>query len=103
MAGEWYQVPQIPGAFVINLGDLMSRWTNNRWVSTPHRVVCPPRDKYGRSRRQSMAYFCNINANHVVTCIETCVSDSNPARYPPINAMEFLLQKHAASTKGTKK
>lgn len=92
------EVPQIPNAYVINLGDLMQRWTNERWVSTPHRVVCPPRDKYGKSRRQSIAYFFNINADQMVECIETCVTADRPAKYPPVNAMEFLLAKHAAST-----
>jgi isopenicillin N synthase-like dioxygenase len=97
-SGEWYDVPQVPGAYVVNLGDLMSRWTNDRWVSTPHRVVCPPPQHYGRSRRQSMAYFCNLSPSQMVRCIDTCTGPGNPPRYPPINAMEFLLSKHRAAT-----
>lgn len=55
-------------------GDLMSRWTNDKWVSTPHRVICPPSDKYYTSnRRQSMAYFVSLEKNQMVECIETCL------------------------------
>lgn len=98
-SGHWVPVQQIPDSFVINLGDLMSRWTNDQWVSTPHRVVVPPLNAAASNRRISMAFFHNINADHVVHCIETCQSESNPSKYPPINAMEHLMQKHRASTK----
>lgn len=97
-AGEWQPVTTPDNAFVINLGDLMARWTNDRWVSTLHRVAVPPADKFGSCRRQSAAFFHNINADHLVTCIETCTSPTNPPKYPPIPAFEHLMQKHLAST-----
>ena len=100
-SGGWTPVPREEGAFVINLGDLMSRWTNERWVSTLHRVVMPPPDAKGSTRRQSMAFFHNINPDHVVRCIETCHSPENPPKYEPIKAFDFLMKKHAAATGGS--
>jgi len=97
-SGGWTPVPREPGAFVINLGDLMSRWTNDRWVSTLHRVVMPPADATGSTRRQSMAFFHNINPDHTVECISTCHSADNPPKYEPIGAFDFLMQKHNAAT-----
>lgn len=95
--GEWHDVPYIPGAYVINLGDLMARWTNDKWVSTLHRVVNPPTDAGRSCRRQSVAFFHNINADAVVECIDTCQSEDNPPKYPPVKAFDFLLEKHLAS------
>lgn len=94
---EWCDVPVIPGTYVINIGDLMQRWTNDIWVSTPHQVVNPPADK--GNRRQSVAFFHNINHDQMVECIPTCKSPDNPAKYPPILAWDHLMEKHLASTK----
>jgi len=100
---QWQDVTPTPGTFVINLGDLMSRWTNGKWVSTLHRVVNPPNCREGDSvrGRQSMAFFHNINADHVVECIPTCTSAENPPKYPPITAFDHLMQKHLAATGGS--
>ena len=95
--GEWKPVSTHANAFVINIGDLMQRWTNDSWVSTLHRVVPPPRDATGSCRRQSVAFFHNINADHVVKVIDTCTSEEQPAKYPPIAAFEHLMQKHRAA------
>ena len=94
---RWLPVPHVPGAFVINLGDLMRRWTNDKWESTLHRVVPPPEDAEGSTRRQSIAFFHNINADYVVECIPTCTDKDNPPKYPPITAQDHLMQKHLAS------
>ena len=55
----------------LNLGDLMAEWTNDRWVSTLHRVVNPPRDKVVGSRRLSMAFFHQPNYDAVIECLPT--------------------------------
>lgn len=94
---EWCPVPASDDAFVINIGDLMQQWTNDVWVSTPHRVVNPATDK--GNRRQSIAYFHNINHDQMVECIPTCQSADSPAKYPPILAWDHLMEKHLASTK----
>ena len=85
---------------VVNLGDLMRRWTNDKWASTLHRVVVPPADKMGSSRRQSIAFFHNINPDHVVSAIPTTVEQNASPLYEPIEAQAFLMQKHLAATGG---
>lgn len=98
-SGEWQHVPRIPGAFMINIGDLMAMWTNDKWVSTPHRVINPPgSEEQSKARRQSIAYFTNLNGDYNVSCIPTCKSDSNPAKYADISAWDHLMGKHNAST-----
>jgi isopenicillin N synthase-like dioxygenase len=100
----WHDVPHIENGFVINLGDLMRRWTNDRWLSTLHRVIVPATDVQPSDdakehlvcrRRQSMAFFHNINRDAVVT---TLLREPNEvSKHEPIVAGDFLLQKHLAS------
>jgi isopenicillin N synthase-like dioxygenase len=80
-AGDWIDVPTLPRTFVVNLGDLMAEWTNDRWVSTLHRVVNPPRDQAIGSRRLSMAFFHQPNYDAVIECLPTCSSADRPPRY----------------------
>jgi isopenicillin N synthase-like dioxygenase len=94
-SGAWVDVVTVPDSFVINIGDMMQLWTNDRWVSTVHRVVNPPRDKNLGSRRQSIVFFHSPNENTLIECLESCVSADNPARYEPILAGEHLRQKSA--------
>jgi isopenicillin N synthase-like dioxygenase len=102
---QWIPVPNTltyEKGFVINLGDLMAMWTNDRWVSNRHRVVNPTdvaniNKRRGSTRRQSMAFFHNINGDHLVECIPTCASASNPPKYTPIKAWDHLIQKHLSS------
>ncbi|CAM4981360.1 unnamed protein product [Rotaria socialis] len=97
---KWIDVPFIENSFVINLGDLMSRWTNDHWTSTPHRVISPTskieNDLY--PTRQSIASFCQINPNEIVRCIPTCCSKDKPVKYPPINVWDLIMEKYLAST-----
>jgi len=90
----WVDVPYMPDAFVVNLGDLMPRWTNDKWVSTLHRVVTPAVNR----RRQSVAFFHNIDHDHLVECIPTCCGPNNPPKYKPILFWDHLMEKHMAST-----
>jgi isopenicillin N synthase-like dioxygenase len=91
--GEWVDVQTVPGAFVVNIGDMMMRWTNDRWASTLHRVANPPRDRALGSRRQSIVFFLNANSDAVITCIESCCTPERPAQYPPITAGDYLALK----------
>mmetsp|Transcript_92697 Transcript_92697/g.207560 ORF Transcript_92697/g.207560 Transcript_92697/m.207560 type:complete len:150 (-) Transcript_92697:118-567(-) len=94
----WHDVPFVQDGFVINLGDLMRRWTNDRWSSTLHRVVNPPSgEEQTWGRRLALAFFHNLNKDAVVEAIPSCVSEDRPAMYDPIVAGEFLMLKHLAS------
>jgi isopenicillin N synthase-like dioxygenase len=93
---EWVDVEAPPGAFVCNLGDLMQRWTNDRWRSTMHRVVNPPWEPSGTNRRVSFAYFHQPNYDTVIECLPTCQGPDNPPKYPPILSSEHRLKKYLA-------
>ena len=83
----------VPGAFVINIGDLMARWTNDRWRSTLHRVVDPPDPAAAAARRQSMPYFQNANWSAEVSCLEP----GERPRYKPVLAGPHLMDKFRRS------
>jgi isopenicillin N synthase-like dioxygenase len=90
--GSWVPVPIISGTFIINIGDLMARWTNDRWISTMHRVVNPLRDQVMGSRRQSLIFFHQPNYDAIIACIPSC-SDASAPKYPPISSGEHLMSK----------
>ena len=98
--GRWEDVAAPPGGFVINIGDLMMRWSNDTWLSSPHRVVNPPDGIGPASRRYSMAYFCNPNDDLPIECLASCCSEERPARYPPILAGAHRAEKIAMSKQG---
>jgi isopenicillin N synthase-like dioxygenase len=91
--GTWAGVEPVPGAFVINIGDLMARWTNDRWRSTLHRVVDPP----DPARRQSMAYFQNANWSAEISCLPTCLEPGAQPCYKPVRAGPHLMGKFRRS------
>jgi isopenicillin N synthase-like dioxygenase len=95
--GAWVDVPVVPGCFIVNIGDLMARWTNDRWVSTLHRVVNPPHDQYSGSRRQSIVYFHNPNYDTEIRALETCVPPGTEPRYEPTTSGEHLRQLFSAT------
>jgi isopenicillin N synthase-like dioxygenase len=97
--GEWSAVPIIPKAFIINIGDLMARWTNDHWVSTLHRVVNPPPDPSGSTRRQSFAFFHQPNWDAEISCIPTCLAAGESAKYPPVKSGEYLMGKFHSTVK----
>jgi isopenicillin N synthase-like dioxygenase len=92
--GAWLDVPARPDALVVNLGDLMQRWTNDRWRSTLHRVINPPPDVRGSARRQSIAFFHLPNWDAQVTCIPSCLLPGEQPRHPPIAAGPHLMTKY---------
>lgn len=79
--GDWIEAPPIPDTFVINIGDMMQRWTNDLFQSTPHRVI----NTSGRPR-YSLPFFYGANADTVVAPLDCCTSPDNPPRYPPTNS-----------------
>ncbi|MEN9224908.1 MAG: 2-oxoglutarate and iron-dependent oxygenase domain-containing protein [Thermostichus sp. HHBFW_bins_43] len=96
-SGEWVDVKPLPNSFVINVGDLIARWTNDRWRSTLHRVINPPRNLSGSTRRLSLVYFTGPRADAWIECLPTCQSESNPPRYEAVRAGEYIRRKIEAS------
>lgn len=92
-SGSWVDVPAVEGAFVINIGDLMARWTNDRWTSTLHRVVNPDAGEAVSSRRQSMPFFHNANYSAVIEAIPTCIPPGEQPKYEPVLAGPHLAGK----------
>jgi isopenicillin N synthase-like dioxygenase len=95
---RWHDVLPAPGALLVNLGDLMARWTNDRWMSTLHRVKPPIVDGRVR-RRRSAAFFFDGNADAVITTIPSCVDDS-ASGYEPITVDEHITAKLQGSRGG---
>jgi isopenicillin N synthase-like dioxygenase len=95
--GDWIDLEVPAGGFVCNLGDLMQRWTNDRWPSTLHRVVNPARSEAAGSRRVSLAFFHQPNYDAVIECLPTCTGPGNPPKYPPVSSSEHRLRKLLAS------
>ena len=85
--GDWEDVPVVAGSFVVNLGDLMAAWTNDRWVSTQHRVVVPE-DATGE--RISVAFFHQPAYDAVIECIPTCTSPDDPPRHETVTSGEWI-------------
>jgi isopenicillin N synthase-like dioxygenase len=90
---HWTAVPIPTGSLIVNLGDAMARWTNDRWRSTLHRVVTPRPDVASTARRQSIAFFHNANWDAVLHCIPTCLGPGELPRYEPVTAGEHLMSK----------
>jgi isopenicillin N synthase-like dioxygenase len=84
--GDWADVPLIEEGFIINIGDLLMRWTNDKWVSTIHRVVNPPEEVRRHVDRMSIAYFFVPDHDVEVRCLESCMDAKNPSRYPATTA-----------------
>ncbi len=92
-SGEWFDVPVIKGALVVNIGDLMAEWTNDRWVSTLHRVINPPRDAANDSRRISLVFFHQPNYDAMISCLPTCVKPGEAPKHTAISSGEHLFSK----------
>jgi isopenicillin N synthase-like dioxygenase len=84
--GTWFDAPSIPGAFTVNGGDLLKRWTNDRFLSTPHRVV----NVSGR-HRYAIPFFFDAHPDTMIACLPSCQSADNPAKYPPVTYHDYAL------------
>ena len=90
--GSWAGITPGPGEFIVNLGDMMARWTNDRWTSTLHRVVNPPL-AMAQSRRLSIGMFVHPNYDQRIECVPTCLGLGETPRYPDITAGEHIKRK----------
>jgi isopenicillin N synthase-like dioxygenase len=84
-SGEWIDVPYVPDSYAVNSGDMMTRWTNGRFKSTPHRAVPP----VGR-HRYAIPFFLGPHIDTVIACLPTCQSADNPPRFEPITYDAYL-------------
>lgn len=85
--GTWFDAPVLPGKFVVNTGDMLRRWTNDRYLSTPHRVL-----NVNGVERYSMALFFDTNLDQVMTCLPTCQGPGNPPKHEPITYRSYLTE-----------
>ena len=113
--GTWIDVQPVEDSIIVNVGDMLMRWSNDRLKATLHKVESPEVTTNATTpsvisettealttktivpERYSIAFFCNANKNVEIECLETCRSPTEPARYPPINAHEYLTQRLAAT------
>jgi isopenicillin N synthase-like dioxygenase len=84
----------MPGALIVNVGDMMLRWTNDRWRSTMHRVI----NRHAGRDRWSIAYFFDLDAEASIEPLPSCVGATNPARYGPITAGDHLVEMYRRTT-----
>ncbi len=84
-AGDWIEAPPVPGTFIVNVGDLLERWTNDLYRSTVHRAV-----NVGDRDRYSIPFFSNIDPLETIEVLPSCQSEERPPRYPPVVAGEYV-------------
>jgi isopenicillin N synthase-like dioxygenase len=98
--GKWLPINPEENTFIINIGDMMARWTNDRWVSTLHRVTTPNKiERTLTDKRQSIAYFQNPNFDAAIKCLPTCIQSDNQAKYQTIMAGKYLMNRFKATMK----
>jgi isopenicillin N synthase-like dioxygenase len=84
-SGDWLDVPYVPESYAVNSGDMMSRWTNGRFKSTPHRALPP----VGR-HRYAIPFFLGPHLDTEIACLPTCQGPDTPAQFPPITYDAYL-------------
>jgi isopenicillin N synthase-like dioxygenase len=98
--GNWSDIHPAKGSFIVNIGDSMARWTNDRWVSTLHRVVNPPRSE-AASERLSVAYFHAANYDTEIKCLESCIGAGEIPKYEPTFYAAYYIEKLMKSRQTT--
>ncbi len=92
LQGEWIDAIARPDQLMINVGDMLSRLTNNKLKSTIHRVVNPPRELWGTSR-YSIPFFMHPISDMSLNCLEVCIDAQHPKQFEDITAGEFLNER----------
>jgi isopenicillin N synthase-like dioxygenase len=90
--GEWLAPPVIPGTFLVNLGNVMKRWSNDRFLSTPHGVL-----NDSGTDRYSIAFFYSPNTTAIIECLPSCTGPDDPPRYPPALYRDLVLDFYNAN------
>ena len=86
--GTWLAAPPVPGTWVVNVADMLSRWTNRRWQSTPHRVK-----NLSGGDRYSNPYFFDMDMDSIVQCVPSCTGADNPPRWAPVRYGDYLMER----------
>ena len=84
--GKWIEVPHLPEAMLINTGEFLSRWTNGKFIATPHRVLIPKTDRY------AITFFYNPSDDTINEPFETCISKSVSTAYKPTSFINYLKE-----------
>lgn len=84
-SGRWIDAPPIEGAFLVNGGDMLRRWSNDRFLATPHRVL----NRSG-AERYAIPFFFDCWAEHRMECLPTCTGPGNPSKYEPITYVDYM-------------
>lgn len=92
-SGDWVRVDPLPGTFVVNLGDLVRRWTNGKYHSSLHRVM---NNRSGRNRHSIVLFFNQAHETQV-TCLPTCLEPGEKPLFPPCTAGEHTLERYNES------
>ena len=95
--GIWHQATYIPDTVIINTGDLMSRWTNEKYCSTLHRVRASTRQSANPTDRYSIAFFADPDNDTPISVLHSCQSHDNPSKFPDTTAGEYIQERIAAS------
>ena len=84
-SNRWIDAPQIDGAFLVNSGQMLNRWSNERFRATPHRVV-----NQSGGDRYAIPFFFDATIDHEMVCLPSCTGPGNPPKYPPTTYMQFV-------------
>jgi len=84
--GEWMSAAPVRDGIIVNTGEFLNRWSNDRFLATPHRVVPPERGRY------SMAMFFNPNPETLAVPLESCVSSEHPAAFEPVTLIDYMCR-----------
>lgn len=90
--GAWIEAPPIPGTFVVNIGDMLARWSNDVFISTVHRVL-----NVTGHERFSVPFFFGVNYDAMIEPLETCIKEGQTAAYEPVQAGDYVWRRLAKS------
>jgi isopenicillin N synthase-like dioxygenase len=85
--GSWLDAPAIPGAYVVNGGQLMRRWTNDTFLATPHRAI----NRSG-GERYALAFFCDANIDWPIAAVPTTIGPDRPPKYPTTYYTDYMIE-----------
>ncbi|MCH2549912.1 MAG: isopenicillin N synthase family oxygenase [Alphaproteobacteria bacterium] len=84
-SGKWIEIDPLRGGIVVNTGEFLNRWTNGRFIATPHRVVPPKKDRY------ALTFFYNANDETIAEPISTCITPGEKPKYDPMSFHDFFI------------